>query len=141
MLKAVNRYLENRLFEWGMAFAMLALALQIFVWPRTLAASAFRYLSYAISEEHIGLFFLTVALARGAALVINGRSSVYGPRVRALGALAGAIIWAQMDLALFALLQEAVVPSPGIPIYLSLTVCEMISCYRAATDVRIRSGA
>jgi hypothetical protein len=93
-----------------------------------------------INSEHLGLLFFLVAIARGVALIINGRSDVYGPRVRAIGAMVGAVIWAQMLVALFGFLAETrSPPSPGIPIYFALTVCELISCYRAATDVRIRS--
>jgi hypothetical protein len=139
MLRALNRYIENRLFEWGMVFAMLLLALEIFLWPDTMSESAFKYLSATVSPGNLGLFFLVVGVARGIALIINGRSHLYGPRVRAIGALGGAIIWAEMVWALLMLLTETNVPSPGIPIYLSLTVCEMISSYRAATDVRNRS--
>jgi hypothetical protein len=140
MMRAINRYIENRLFEWGMVFAMLLLALEIFLWPATMSESAFRYLAATISPENLGAFFLVIGLARGAALIINGRSNIYGPRVRAIGALAGAIIWSQMVSALLMLLTETSVPSPGIPIYLSLTICEMISSYRAATDVRNRGA-
>lgn len=139
-LRGISHHIEGRLFEWGMAFAMLCLALQIFIWPLTLGASAFRYLAFIVNTENVGLLFLVVAIARGVALIINGRSSVYGPRVRAMGALAGAVIWAQMDVALFILMFETNnPPSPGIPVYFALTVCELISSYRAATDVRIQS--
>lgn len=140
MIKSVSQHIEGRLFEWGMAFAMLLLALEIFIWPLTLGASAFRYLAFVVDTENVGLLFFVVAIARGAALIINGRSSVYGPRVRAVGALAGAVIWAQMNVALFILMVETnKPPSPGIPVYFALTVCELISSYRAATDVRSRS--
>jgi hypothetical protein len=118
---------------------MLCLSVEIFIWPLTLGASAFRYLAIVVNTENVGLLFFVVAIARGAALIVNGRSDVYGPRVRAAGALAGAVIWAQMLVALFVLMSEMnTPPSPGIPVYFALTMCELISCYRAATDVRIR---
>jgi hypothetical protein len=136
---AIFHNIDGRLFEWGMAFAMLCLSVEIFVWPLTLGASAFRYLAIVVNTENVGLLFFAVSLSRGIALIVNGRSDVYGPRVRALGALAGAVIWAQMLVALFVLMEEMKSPpSPGIPVYFALTMCELISCYRAATDVRIR---
>lgn len=136
----ISHNIEGRLFEWGMAFAMLCLALEIFVWPATIGASAFRYIAVVVRTGNLGCLFFIIAIARGVALIINGRSAVYGPRVRAVGAMAGAVIWAQMLVALFILIAETQSPpSPGIPIYFALTVCELISCYRAATDVRIRS--
>jgi hypothetical protein len=135
----ISHNIEGRLFEWGMAFAMLCLALEIFLWPLTLGASAFRYLALVVNTENVGLLFFCVAIARGAALIVNGRSDVYGPRVRAVAAMLGAVIWAQMLVALFVFFAATNnPPSPGIPIYFVLTACELISCYRAATDVRNR---
>lgn len=137
----VSHNIEGRLFEWGMALAMLCLAVEIFVWPLTLGASAFRYLAVVVNTQNVGFLFFFVAIARGVALIVNGRSDVYGPRVRALGAMAGAVIWSQMLVALFVLMSEvSSPPSPGIPVYFALTICELISCYRAATDVRFRNG-
>jgi cytochrome b561 len=137
---AFNRYLNDRLLEWGMAIAMFGIAIEIFAWPRTIEESAFRYFALVVSGQNLGVMFLLVSIARVVALVANGRSCLYGPRTRAIGALVGALIWAQLDCALFMLilLEPDNPPSPGIPIYFALTVCELISSYRAATDVRIR---
>lgn len=34
-------HVEGRLLEWTMSIAMIFLAVEIFIWPRTLEASAF----------------------------------------------------------------------------------------------------
>lgn len=129
--------IRERLVEWGMAAVMLLLALMIFIWPSSLTASAFRNLSLIMPSSLIGVFFLLCGLARAVALIINGRSHVYGPRVRAWCCLGGAVIWSQMLIALVMIVPENDwVPSPGIPLWLVLTFLELISAYLAATDVR-----
>lgn len=129
--------IRERLIEWGMAAVMLLLAVMIFIWPRLLAASDFRNLALFMPSSAIGVFFLLCGIARTIALVINGRSSVYGPRIRAWGCLGGALIWSQMLIALVMIMPENDwVPSPGIPLWLVLTFLELISAYLAATDVR-----
>lgn len=121
-----------------MVLILLGLAVQTIVVPRTLNLDTFSYLVAASSPRWVGIMFVLVSYARCLALVVNGRSYVYGPHVRALGALAGALIWAQMDLALIrsALLHPENLPQSGIPVYLALTLSELFTVYRAMTDVR-----
>ena len=140
MTPTMRHHLEGRLFEWVMATAMVLLALECFVWPRTLEASAFYWLTTLMPSSFIGIFLLLFGVLRFAALVANGRSLVYGPRARALGALAGAVLWAQFDLALIAAYTVKGPPSPGIPFWFTFTLAELYSAYRAASDVRIRSA-
>lgn len=141
MTPLMRHHLEGRLFEWVMASAMILLAVQTFVWPQTLSSSAFHWLTAAMPSKYIGGFLLLFGMARFAALIANGRSLVHGPRVRALGALAGAVLWAQFELALLAdLTIEGKTPSPGIPFWFVFTLAELYSAYRAASDARDRSG-
>jgi hypothetical protein len=140
MTPRMRHHLEGRLFEWVMASAMVLLAAQTFLWPETLIASSFQVLTGLMPISFIGIFLLLFGIARAAALVANGRSLVYGPRVRALGALAGAVLWAQFDLALLADFTVKGVPSPGIPFWSAFTLAELYSAYRAASDVRTRSA-
>jgi hypothetical protein len=136
----MRHHLEGRLFEWTMATAMVLLAAETFVWPRTLDASAFNWLTTLLPGSFIGVFLLLFGVIRVAALIANGRSLVYGPRVRALGALAGAVLWAQFDLALIAAYTVKGPPSPGIPFWFTFTLAELYSAYRAASDDRSRSA-
>ena len=140
MTPLVRHYLEGRLFEWVMATAMVLLSVEVFIWPRTLDASAFYWLTTLMHGSMIGGFLLLFGLARFGALVANGRSKVYGPRVRALGALAGAVLWAQFELALLAAYTVKGPPSPGIPFWFTFTLAELYSAYRAASDDRSRSA-
>lgn len=126
---------RHRLFEWTMTVAMLGLALEIAIWPGTIGASAFRYMLQVVGTSNLSMFFMMVGLLRIAALIANGQWPVYGPRCRAVGAGFGALIWFQMVIALLILAPTSGIPSPGIPVYLALTTGELISAYRAATDV------
>ena len=134
-------YLEGRLFEWTMTTAMILLSVEIFLWPQTLEASAFHWLVLVLPAEIIGVVMLFVGTSRATALFINGRSILYGPRIRAVGALVGAVMWAQFDLALLMpfLMNEKAIPSPGIPFWFTFTAAELYTVYRATTDVRNRS--
>jgi len=140
MTRVMRHYLEGRLFEWVMAAAMVLLAIETFAWPRTLEASAFYWLTAAMPAAFIAWFLLIFGMLRCAALIANGRSKIYGPRARAIGALAGAAMWAQFDLALLASFTVKGPPSPGIPFWFTFTLAELYSAYRAASDVRSRSA-
>lgn len=140
MTHTIQQYIENRLFEWTMSIAMCLLAMEIFLWPATLGASAFHWLVLFLPTELVGVFLLLVGAARLGALFVNGRSMLLGPRVRAIGSLAGAVMWGQFCLALimpFATSERAI-PSPGIPFWFLFTLSEIYSAYRAAGDVRDR---
>ena len=76
-----------------------------------------------------------------AALIANGHWKVWGPILRAAGALAGAFIWSQMCIALIQLIPHAgSPPSPGIPVYLVLTIVELVSIYRALVPLVPRNA-
>jgi hypothetical protein len=136
----MRHHLEGRLFEWVMATAMILLSIETFVWRRTLDASAFHLLTVLMPSSFIGMFLLVFGLLRYGALIANGRSLVYGPRVRALGAIAGAVLWAQFELALLTSFTVKGPPSPGIPFWFVFTLAELYSAYRAASDDRSRSA-
>lgn len=126
---------RHRLFEWMMTAAMLMLALEIIIWPGTIGASAFRYIARVVYPENLALFFLVIGAFRIVALFANGQWPVIGPRIRAGAAFGAAIIWGQMLAALIVLAPTTGIPSPGIPVYFAITIGELISAYRAATDV------
>lgn len=126
-LAALLRHFENRISEVAAALIMLGLALLIEVAPAAADAHSFDLIGVAIVDEWLAPAFLLVGLVRIAALVANGNWPVYGPWMRAGGALVGALIWSQMCLSLVIL----ALPSPGIPIYAVLTGSELLSIYRA----------
>ena len=125
------------MFEWVMTLAMLAIALEVAIWPSSIASGSFRILLVVISPTALSLFFGAFGLLRVAALIANGSWPEHGPRMRAMGAGAAALMWGQMCVALMLLTPGlGGLPSAGIPVYFSLTVGELISAYRAISDAR-----
>src|ERR1017187_1841283 len=132
-------YCRNRLFEWAMTIAMLGLALEIAVWPSSIATGSFRLLLIVINPTGLALFFGAFGLLRIAALIANGSWPEHGPRMRAMGAGAAALMWGQMCIALVMLTsQRDGVPSPGIALYFFLAIGELVSAYKAISDARPR---
>lgn len=135
----IFRHCLNRLFEWYAAVALTLLGLHTLVWPHAVGASAFRLMLDFVPPQNLAAFFLMVGLLRGAALIANGQWPFIGPHLRALGALCGAVIWLQMTVALFLLIElQRTPPSPGIPVYFAMFVAELAATYRAAADVSHR---
>lgn len=138
MIRDVSRYFNGRLFEWFAALNLAGIGSIIVLWPNTLGWSAFKYLvTIGASPTVIGLSCVVLGYARVCALIINGRSWVYGPRVRAWCSLFSAVIWLQIliSLAQFAI-SDTGVPSIGLSNWALLFLGELIVAYRAATDVR-----
>lgn len=134
----LHSYIDIRLFEWAMSSGMLMLSLEMIMWPMTINGSAFRWLVVIVPPGFVGVLMFFAGLMRIIALVINGRSHIYGPIARAFGAMIGALMWAQFTLALimpFAM-NETKIPSPGIPFWFSFMWAEIYVCYRATFDVR-----
>ncbi len=138
MIRTVSRYLNGKLFEWFAALNMAGIGTIILIWPETLGWSAFKYLvTVGTGPLLIGLVCFIIGYARVLALIINGRSWVYGPRVRAWCSLLSAVLWLQIfiSLARFAF-SDIGVPSLGLSNWAWLFFGELIVAYRAATDVR-----
>src|ERR1035437_1191310 len=119
-------YCRNRLFEWVMTLAMLGIAIEISVWSSSIQSGSFRLLLIVISPTGLSLFFGSFGLLRIAALIANGSWPVHGPRMRAMGAGAGALIWGQMCVALLLITPDlGGVPSAGVPVYAALAIGEL----------------
>lgn len=133
MLKIfTSHYCGNRLFEWVTSASLLAMAIQTAVFPDVIGSSNFRYILVIIAPANLSLFLFVVGTVRIAALIANGRYwPKWSPKLRALGALGGALIWFQITVALMIYVSDVGrPPSPGIPVYLALMFGELISCYR-----------
>ena len=138
MIRRISVYLNGKLFEWFAAINMACMGTIVLVWPDTLQASAFKYLvNLSISPSMLGLICFLVGFSRLMALIVNGRSWIYGPRVRAYSALTSAVVWLQLwiSLLLYAFTDTGV-PSLGLSNWAWLFFGELIVAYRAATDVR-----
>jgi hypothetical protein len=130
--------LNGRLFEWFAALNMVGIGFTIVLWPETLNQTAFRFLlTLFITPSMVGLTFFAIGCARIAALVVNGRSWIYGPRIRAWSALFSAILWLQLWLGSLQFSFLVIhVPTIGICNWACFFAAELIISYRAATDVR-----
>lgn len=135
----VMRAIHVRLFEWAMALILVGVSFHLAIWPQAVAASSLSYILDYVPEQWLGLVFCVVGLARIAALIVNGHSPDIGPKVRGIGSICGAVIWAQMAAALYI---HGIVgnlpPSPGISVYAVLTLAELVATFKAAADVRVR---
>ena len=125
------RHFEDRIFELAATLMMLGMASLIAIWPASIEASDFRYMLLVMPPQAVAVVFFLLGGARIAALIANGHWPIYGPFVRAIGALFGALMWLQMDLALLNLIPAAGAPTPGIPVYFVLFAFELVSMYRA----------
>lgn len=126
-LAGLVRHFNNRISEAAAALMMIGIAVLIATNPIAADAHSFDLIGVAVVDDWLAPAFLTVGVVRMAALVANGSWPLYGPWMRAGGALVGALIWSQMCLSLVIL----ALPSPGIPIYAVLTATEFFSIYRA----------
>jgi hypothetical protein len=134
----IDSYFRDRLFEWVATCGMLLTAAELVYWPNTIEASSFHLLLYVITPGGMAIFLGGFGLLRIVALIANGSWPSHGPRLRAMGAGAAAVMWAQMGMALAQSVSERGTLSPGVPIYLVLTLGEIFSAYRAMGDARIR---
>lgn len=134
LFRAINSdMLSDRLFEWVASIALVTLGLLCAAWSDVIGSSNWRYILLVIGPANLALFLFSVGILRLAALTANGRYwPKWSPRFRAFGALCGALLWFQFAAALLIFTSEVGrAPSPGIPVYLSLMLGELISCYRA----------
>lgn len=125
IMRVIAHYTNDRLFEWAMALALITVGLQVAVWPVLLG-----------EWSRAWPVMVLVGMGRSLALIANGRSYVYGPRIRAFGALIGALVWSQILVALLVVAPRHDAPSLEVPVLFIMTLCELYSSYRAATDVR-----
>lgn len=132
----LHAYVQGKLFEWIMTLNTLLLGTTVLIWPAALGSSAFKYMIFISDVKAFGLIVLALGVICLTALVVNGRSYVKGPFVRAICASLRAVIWFQMLAALVVFSMTTGFPSPGIPNWFSLIVGELIASYQAGRDVR-----
>lgn len=140
-LRMVVTHFQKRKFELAMTLIMLGEALLLFFSPGSIEASAFRFITDTLSSQAILVIFTVLGVSRIIALALNGNWMPWGAYVRAFGAFCGALMWAQMDAALFTLPTNTGSPlSPGIPVYTVLAMFELISMYEALLGIVERNG-
>lgn len=131
------RHFEKRLFELAMTVAMMGEGLLLLMSPRSVESSAFRFIINVMPMWLCIVIFIGLGGARVVALILNGHWMPSGAYVRAIGAVAGAVMWGQMCASLWTFNMVADTPvSPGIPIYATLTLFEIVSMYFALVGAR-----
>lgn len=126
----------DRLFEITMTIALIGMALACLQSGDVLTKTAFRkLLSIHMTQTILGTIFGTLGFLRVVALVVNGRSRKWGPRIRFGASVACAFLWAEIALAIYLASPILEAISLGVPMYLALSVGEVGAGYRAATDV------
>lgn len=125
----------NRLFEWVVSGMMLMIGFTLAM-PGEVASDPLNVLvkSGVASEEILAFFFCAIAMVRIMALWANGRIPTHGPRARAICSAVAALIWSQMALASVWVGTVAGQTTLAAAIYGSLTIGELLSCYRATYD-------
>lgn len=135
LIHVTLRHFENRLFELATSGMMIALSAHILILPNSIQASDFRLILQLVEASYLAVFFGIGGILRFAALVANGSWPFYGPKLRAGCAFVGASVWAQMCTSLFLYQANTGNPtSPGIWVYLVLTIVELIAMCRALVD-------
>ena len=130
-----------RLFECVTTFVMLGMAATIIVSPLTIQRGDYRYMLVAgFTPLTLGLFFTIVGSLRVVALYANGRWILWGPRLRALGAAAGALMWSWLCIALGYLTVGTGILPLELFVWLGLAAGEILSTARAGADVRTKPG-
>lgn len=131
-------YIQRRTFEFCTSLMMLGIAVLLIVSPQSLRMNSFQYMmTIGLDAVTLPLLFSLSSAFRIAALMANGNWPVWGPRLRATGAIIGVLIWPQMayGLLLFSTAHERPL-STGFPVYLMLALGELLSLRRAGRDAR-----
>ncbi len=123
-----------------MAIMMILIAVTLAMPGDTLERTALRPIAaLGATEENMAAFYGVVGVMRAFALYMNGhinngRVFPSGANIRAFCALGGALVWGQLTLALFIDAIHANSPSLNIPVFGTLTMFELLSCYIARRD-------
>ena len=132
----IRYYVEGRLLEWTNSLAFMLLGLFIFIWPNTINSPALQLLAWLLPPWLVGIMLITCGVICINALIINGKSSIIGPRIRSWTALLRAMLLLQFGLSA---LQSSFVqgfPYTVVPFWFLMAFAELWTSYRAVLDVR-----
>jgi hypothetical protein len=134
MLKALAAFVGYRSTEWLNVGCFFGLFVEVLVIPNS---ATFQYMSGSGRSYGLAIIFLLTSYLRALALILNGRSYYYGPYLRAIGALVGAVLWTLLSVSLARIIfDHQYLSEPiSIPIYVALALSELLTVYRAAGDV------
>lgn len=136
-MNLLRYYVEGRRFEWVITIAMLWLAIAMLIWPETLRASAFQWITLVMTNGVIEAALFLLGWTRLIGLLLNGhevKGRRVGPVIRSATAVLCAVLWVQFDLALVQLSFKQGFMSPGIPFWSMFVLGELDVAYRAVAD-------
>lgn len=128
-------YTPSRALEWHCAWSAFAFAFVLFTPGSTFALSpSFAAFERIMSEVSWAALIMSVALARFAALIINGHYH-RTPILRALTAALGAALWTYMAVLFYQPSNGAI--STGCGLFLVLAGSDCFSAWRSGRDAQI----
>lgn len=135
MLKALAAFVGYRSTEWLNVGCFFGLFVEVLIIPNS---TTFQYMAGSGRSYGLAIVFLFTSYLRALALVLNGRSYFYGPYLRAVGALVGAVLWTLLAISVLRIIfDHQYLSEPiSIPVYVALALSELLTVYRAAGDVR-----
>lgn len=135
-LRRLHIRFMDRLMEWYASMVMVGLCISFAAPDRLIVTADVRQL-LDTGIPHWGwmLFFGMFGCGRILALIANGTIPVYGPRARALCAVAAVPVWGMISIALLGEIAATGKIPIGIFFYAPLTAMDMVSIYRATFDV------
>jgi hypothetical protein len=126
---------RNRVFEWTMAVILLLIAAWLVVWPTAMSDNSFRHIYDVVGPEFVWIYLFIVGSFRTAALWLNGAIPKWGPRMRAVGSVAGAVVWLQFAASLLVnAMYHDIAPSISVVVYAGLAFSELRAAKRARSD-------
>lgn len=132
---APHRWCTNRLFEWTMALALVAMGLHIAIVPRALVESRLESILDLIWLPLLATACCLTGIVRITGLCIGYRWGMIGFHLRAGGALVGGGIWLQLGSALIISAHELTIDvAPTVWLYTVLAASEFVSVHRAEVD-------
>lgn len=134
--KFIREHVQHRLFEWIMALNSFLTGMIILAFPDSVVASAFRHTIFVECTVAAGIGFMLCGAICLAVLILDARTTYWGPKIRAWSAIIRAIVWFQMEVSLVQMLFDTGNPSPAIANWLSLILGEVLAVYQAGRDVR-----
>lgn len=139
-IRELRRHFPARVPEWVNAFTLTAWGAYVILHPEVFDHPEFIGLQTLIwfdvsAYAFWGLVALTVGWMRAGALFINGAHS-RTPIVRLAASAISAFVWSQIVIGLLV----SGKPSAALVMYSSAVIMDLISAYRASSDVAIAEG-
>lgn len=139
LVHGVKQHFTIRLSEWVMLYPAIGMwAGMTFFQPHMFATSkSFSKLAGHGTEDSWAFFVLVCAVARFAALVVNGTfdNFKYSPHVRALASIMGLLFWSQFSVGFLQAYFTVGGSVSAVFAYSTFVVLELANLYRSTKDI------